>query len=373
MPQAPGTCHQCAATHARLTASTGPVAITLRFVHLTLLIPDLLPPADITAGEPAAPVLRRIFSRGELQMFPAIDPEVWLCQAFEVERREDWPVAALTAAVDGLTTGSDWWLRADPIHLQLQRNGTRVIAAPALTLDAAEATALSGALNLHFAADDIHFIPQEPTRWYIRQAESTAVAAPVLSSVAGRPLPAMPLTGTRASHWHRVLTEAQMVLHDHPVNAARESRGLPAVNSVLLWGGARKPAVPGRHFSDGHRDDVLGTALAVKCGAECGAAPASAALWSGSRPDPQGRHLITLNRVHHAARYGGPEAWLKSLRALEESWFGPLWAALDGPLQELVIVATGSGTCLRCTLRPLDRLKFWRRTRDWNEFLPQDS
>lgn len=346
--------------------------ITLRFVHLTLFIPDLLPPAGITAGEPAAPVLRRIFSRGELQLFPAIDPEVWLCQAFEVERREDWPVAALTAAVDGLATDNDWWLRADPVHLQLQRHGTRVIAAPALTVDTAEAAELTAALNAHFAASGISILPANPARWYIRQAESTGVAAPVLSAVAGRPLPGMPLTGTRASHWHRVLTEAQMVLHDLPVNVVRESRGQPAVNSVLLWGGGRKPAVPGRHFSDVRSDDVLATALAVQSGAECGAAPASAALWSGSRPDPQGRHLITLNRVHHAARYGGPEAWLKSLRALEESWFGPLWAALDGPLQELVIVATGSGICLRCTLRPLDRLKFWRRTRNWDELLPRE-
>ncbi|MGE0559772.1 MAG: hypothetical protein AB7E73_09200 [Burkholderiales bacterium] len=373
MPQAPGTCHQRATAHARLAAPTGPVAITLRFVHLTLLIPDLLPPADITAGEPAAPALRRIFSRGELLRFPAIDPEVWLCQAFEVERREDWPVAALTAAVDSLATDNDWWLRADPVHLQLQRHGTRVIAAPALAVDAAEAAELTTALNAHFATAGISVLPADPARWYIRQSESTAVAAPVLSAVAGRPLPAMPLTGTRASHWHRVLTEAQMILHDHPVNSARESRGLPAINSVLLWGGGRKPAVPGRHFTDVHSDDVLATALAVQSGADCSAAPASAALWWGSRPDPEGRHLITLNRVHHATRYGGPEAWIRSLRALEESWFAPLWAALDGPLQELVIVATGSVTCLRCTLRPLDRLKFWRRARDWNELLPQDS
>lgn len=345
-------------------------------MHLTLFIPDLLPSpgiANATEGNDATPLLRRMFSRGELQRFPAIAPEVWLCQAFEVEPREDWPIAALTAAVDGLPPDADWWLRADPLHLQLQRGGTRVIAAPALTLDAAEAASLTAALNLHFSADDLTFIPPEPTRWYIRQSASTGFAAPVLSTVAGRPLPPMPLTGSRASHWHRVLTEAQMVLHDHPVNLARESRGLPAVNSVLLWGGGRKPAVPGRHFTDVRTDDPLATALAVQSGADCAAAPSSAALWSGSRPAAGSRNLITLNRVHHADRYGGPDAWLKSMKALEESWFGPLWAALAGPLKELVIVATNDEVCLRCTLRPADRMKFWRRTQNWDALLPDST
>lgn len=345
-------------------------------VHLTLFIPDLLPPRGMTeanAGEPVTPVLRRMLSRGDCQNFPAIEPEAWLCQAFEVEHRDDWPVAPLTAAVDGQATDSGWWLRADPVHLQLQRNNSRVLTAPALTVDSAEAAALTATLNEHFSPAGITFLAPDPVRWYICQPESVGVSTPLLSTVAGRSLPPMPMTGPRASHWHRILTEAQMILHEHPVNTERESRGMPAVNSVLFWGGGHKPAVPGRHFSDVRTDDVLATALAVQSGADCTTAPASAALWSATRPDPGGRHLITLNRIHHAARHGGPEAWLRALRGLDESWFGPLWAALDGTLKELVIVATGNESCLRCTLRPSDRLKFWRRTRDWETLLPGES
>jgi hypothetical protein len=345
-------------------------------VHLTLFIPDLLPPPGMASAMPdhdPAPVLRRMLGRGVLQRFPAIDAEIWLCQAFEVEQREDWPVAALTAAVDGLPAESGWWLRADPVHLQLQRNRSLVMAAPALTLDAAEAGALTAALNAHFAAENMAITAAQPARWYISQAEATGVAAPVPGAVAGRALPQPAFSGSRASHWHRVLTEAQMVLHEHPVNQAREARGLPAVNSLLLWGGGRKPAVPGRHFSHVWSDDVLATALAVQSGAEWAAAPASAALWFGNRPPPQGRHLVTLDRAHQAARYGGPEAWAKALNALEELWLAPLQAALDGPLQELVLVATGPGLCLRCTLRPADRFKFWRRALPWTALMPQDA
>ncbi len=338
-------------------------------MHLTLFIPDLLPHPDAAAAIDAiaaAPVLRHMLGRGLRQRFPAIDSEAWLCQAFEVEQREDWPVAALTAAVDGLPAETGWWLRADPVHLQLHRSGSRVIAAPALTLDAIEAAALAAALNAHFTSDGIVIETPQPARWYIRQAAATAVTAPVLSALAGRALPHAPLSGSRASDWHRFLTEAQMVLHEHPVNQAREARGLPAINSVLPWGGGHKPAVPGRHFSRVWSDDPLAIALAIQSGADPAAAPASAALWFSLRPDAGDRHLITLERAHQAARYGGPEAWIRAVNALEELWLAPLWAALgDNRLQELVIVATGQELCLRCRLRPADRFRFWRRPLRW--------
>ena len=340
-------------------------------MHLTLFIPDLLPPAGIEAAlaaEGPAPVLRRTFGRGELQCFPAIDAEAWLCQAFEVEPREDWPVAALTAAVDGMPAESDWWLRADPVHLQMQRNSTRVLAAPALTLNEEEAAVFAAALNAHFTEDGITVTPAHPHRWYIRQSTALEVTAPTLSAAAGQPLRGSPLTGTQASHWHRILTETQMVLHAHPLNTAREARGLPAVNSLLLWGGGRKPAVPGRHFSHVWSDDSLATALAVQSAATFADAPANAASWFAHKREAGSRHLVTLERAHHAARYGGPDAWIKAVTALEELWFAPLWAALDGQrLMELVIVAGGPEQCLRCTLRPSDKLKFWRRPQHWKQ------
>jgi len=338
-------------------------------VHLTLFIPDLLPPDGIEAaysGDGPAPLLRSMLGRSELQRFAAIDTEAWLCQAFEVEPRDDWPVAALTAAVDGMAAETDWWLRADPVHLQMQRNTTRLLAAPALTLTDEEAAVYTKTLNEHFGSDGITITAAHPVRWYIRQTETSAVTSPTLSAVAGRPQRGAPLAGSQASRWHRVLTEAQMVLHEHPLNAAREARGLPVVNSLLLWGGGRKPAVPGRHFTHVWSNDPLATALAVQSAATFADGPANAASWFAHKPDAGSRHLVTLERVHHAARYGGPDAWIKAVSALEEIWFAPLWAALDGRrLKELVIIAGGPEQCLRCTLRPADKLKFWRRPLHW--------
>jgi hypothetical protein len=334
-------------------------------VHLTLLIPDLLPPPGAErAAADAAPVLRRICGRGTLLQFPAIDGETWLCQAFEVEKQHDWPVAPLTALVDGLAAESGCWLRADPVHLQLQRNSTLVLAAPVLEVSAAEAAALTAALNAYFAMDGIALSAAHPARWYLAHDEATSVTSPTLTAVAGRPLPRTQLAG----RWHRWLTESEMLLHDHPVNLAREQRGDPVINSLLLWGGGRKPAVPGRHFSHVWTTDPLALALAVQSGAEHAPAPGTAAAWLAAQSAATAagsRHLVTLDQCHHAARYGGPESWIQAIAALEDSWFAPLWSALGGEITALDIVAINPEQCLRITLRPADRLKLWRRTPDW--------
>ena len=39
-----------------------------------------------------------------------------------------------------------------------------------------------------------------------------------------------------------LLNEVQVLLHQHPLNAARQTRGLPPVNSVWFWGAGRLPA-----------------------------------------------------------------------------------------------------------------------------------
>lgn len=335
-------------------------------MQLTLFIPDLLPPPGAERIVAAtAPFLRRMCGRGLPQHFPAIDAETWLCQAFEVGKQQDWPVAALTALVDGIATETGAWLRADPVHLQIQRDRTLVLAAPALEITAAEAAALSATLNTHFAADGITVTAAQPSRWYLAHAEAAAVAAPALSAVAGRPLPRAALPG----RWHRWLTECQMLLHEHPVNLAREQRGAPAINSLLLWGGGEKPAVPGRHFTHVWTLDPLATALAVQSGADCAAVPGTAAAWftaQSAKAEAGARHLITLDQAHHAARYQGTEAWMQTVSALEDGWFAPLWSALGSKLDALDIVATNPEQCLRITLRPADRFRFWRRTPDWS-------
>lgn len=335
-------------------------------MQLTLLIPDAVPlavPESSDTGD--GRVLRQWLSRGELQRHPASAPEIWLCRAFEVEEREDWPAAALTASFDGLDTGDSWWLRADPVSLQLQRSGSALLGAPALNLSGEEVQALTGHLNRHFAAESLQFEAPHPMRWYLRLTTAPQIRGPLPMAVAGGSAPAMPFSGARASDWHRILTEAQMLLHDHPVNRAREARGEPVINSLLLWGGGRKPAVPGRLFTHVWSHDPLAGALAVHSGAEQLPAPENAARWLAQRGEPDSRHLIVLDTLHQAARYGTAAQWSAAADRLDELWFGPLTASLGGRLDQLQIAITSPAGNLHCTVRASTRWRFWRRTQSW--------
>jgi len=328
-------------------------------VQVTLLIPDLLPPpgAESIAGG-QAPLLRRLLARGNTTRFAPIATEHWLCQAFEVEARGDWPAAPLTALLDGLPAESGQWLRADPIHLQLHRDRMAVLAAPALQLSQDEADALCATLNAHFRDDALRIEAPRPSRWYLSSPEGLGQTPPP-SSVAGRALPRTALPAP----WHRRLTEIQMLLHEHPVNRAREGRGTPAVNSLLLWGHGHRPAVPGRHYGQVWSGDALAIALAVQSGAESADTPASAAAWleNSAQHPAQGHHLVHIEDAHLAARYGGPEAWLAALERLERDWLAPLWSRLGRGINAIDLVLPGDAECLRVRATPAHRLRFWRR------------
>lgn len=328
-------------------------------MQLTLLIPDLLPAQGtehIARGQ--APLLRRLLARGNTHFFPAIAAEHWLCQAFEVEQRQDWPAAPLTALLDGLPAESGHWLRADPIHLQLHRDRMAVLAPPALELTQDEAAALCQTLNSHFAGEGLRIEAARPLRWYIAGAEAPGLLLPPPSQVAGRALPREALPAP----WHRRLTEIQMLLHEHPVNLARESRGAPPVNSLLLWGHGQRLAVPGRHYSHVWSSDALAVALAVQSGVECADTPASVSAWLATgHTTPGSHHLVQLDDTHLGARYGGPEGWISALERLERDWFAPLWSLLGGRLKMIDLVTPGDDCCLRIDITAAHKLRFWRR------------
>ncbi len=48
--------------------------------------------------------------------------EALVSQQFGLEAMPDFPIAAISAAADGLEVGSAYWLRADPVHLVMQRD-----------------------------------------------------------------------------------------------------------------------------------------------------------------------------------------------------------------------------------------------------------
>lgn len=347
------------------------------FMQCTLLIPDLWWPgaaSDEVYRDLAVPELQTLLARARRRSLPAISVEGWLCQAFEVARQTDWPVAPLTLTVDGGDPGVAYWLRADPVHLRPHRDHLLLADSSAFTIAQNEADELVAALNTHFAAEGMCFLALRPDRWYLRLESDPEIATHPLGEVVGVDVnPYLP-TGRNALSWHRICNEAQMLFHDHPVNGAREARGEPAINSVWLWGGGRKPAVPGRRFSAVWSDDTLALALAARAGVPAAPVAAAGSRWlqlPRETSDSDDHYLLVLAQLAPGARRGDFSVWRDELAAINRRWLAPLLAALKRRLlHRLTLVAPGRTSCERFELTPWELFKFWRTTRPVADYAP---
>lgn len=342
----------------------------------TLLIPHLWwsrhAGAEVYRDLPL-PGLRAVVTRARHSRFAAVEWEAWLCQAFEVERQRDWPVAPLTLTIDGAEPGDGYWLRADPVHLRPHRDRLVLADSSAFEIPPAEAAALIKALNAHFEVDGLRYSAPHPDRWYLRLESDPQIATCPLDDAAGAIIDPYLPRGANAMQWHRISNEAQMLLHAHEVNQAREARGELTINGVWFWGGGHQVAVPGRHFSTVTGDDPLSVALATNADVATLPLPRSAAAWLRSDPFNTGsHHLVVLGALTSPARRGDLEAWRDALAVLDADWIAPLLGALrGGKIAELALVAPGSEVCQRFELHRADLLRFWRMRRSLADFAPR--
>jgi hypothetical protein len=334
-------------------------------MQCTLLVPHLFWPRE--AGESALdgvtlPALAKLVARSRSERFPAVTTHGWLCQAFEVEKQQDWPVAPLTLELDGGEAGTHYWLRADPVHLRVSRDHVSLVDSTLFDLSQSEAKALVDSLNAHFASDRLQFDCLAPKRWYVRAQATPQLHTSSVSEVAGDDVQTHLPVGSDAGAWHRIFNEVQMCLHVHPVNEAREARNTPAVNSIWFWGGGTRPRVGGHPFTRVWSNDELAGALAAASDTPTAALPTTAASWLKAADSGQAHHLIVLDTLAMPGAYQDAEEWRSVSMQLEELWFAPIAAALRaGTLSEIALVAPLATACWRFEVRRGDLFKFWRR------------
>ncbi|MGV8931551.1 MAG: phosphoglycerate mutase [Luteimonas sp.] len=156
---------------------------------------------------------------------------------------EAWPIAALSRQQLMGDAADALWLRADPVHVRPDINGVRLLAyGDALALTDADSAALLPALMPVFGDAGFMLDAPTPSRWYLRLARGTPI--PVFADpedALGEDLFEHLPGGPEGRHWRSLLSQAQVVLHQHPWNAQREARGMPAINSLWFWGGGVMP------------------------------------------------------------------------------------------------------------------------------------
>jgi hypothetical protein len=327
-------------------------------MNFHLLVPELFWPA--AAGrEPyhglALPALETLLARGARTRTAGASLERWLAAARGLPA--ELPLAPYSLRGDGANPGGHCWLRADPVHLRV--HGDRLVLADAsrLALTTEEARPFIAALNAHFAGDGMTFVAPNPQRWYVRVDAEPVLRTVPATEVAGRSVEPFLPAGDAGARWRKHFNEAQMLLHEHSCNQAREARGQLAVNSVWFWGAGRDRRLT-PSYDVVWADHPLATGLAAAAEEEARPLPAGGAmLLSGSR---SGRALVVLAALP-ATAYGDLAAWRSALDGLERSWFAPLLdAAREGVLEAVTLHGLGPDFGYTCEFRPRDRWRFWR-------------
>ena len=139
-------------------------------MNLHLLVPSLFwPDATLTAiyRDLPLPALENLLAKSMCADDETQGFEAWLCGTFGVKKQQDWPVAPITLAADGaerITARDDYWIRADPVHLHIERDQPLLADSRVFQISSQEASQLTELLNRHFAATghEIVFLPLRP-------------------------------------------------------------------------------------------------------------------------------------------------------------------------------------------------------------------
>ncbi|WP_448100863.1 phosphoglycerate mutase [Luteibacter jiangsuensis] len=250
------------------------------------------------------------------------------------------PAAALIRQSVAGDAGTSLWLSADPAWVQPELNGARLLACGNLGLSAADAQSLAAALSETFEAEGMELRVGDAQHWQLRVPAYVEVPSfPEPEDALGADLFEQLPKGAEGRRWRALINEAQVVLHNHPVNRSRAAQGMPPVNSVWLWGPGALPDWVESGLTRIYSDDLLAWALAHRAGVD------------------------TQSRGHFASTAEAAPAFaLLDLQDVQPSGFARDW----WPLIETrllagteIRLAFADGT--RAVLHKRHRLRFWRK------------
>ncbi|MBI3374336.1 MAG: hypothetical protein HY017_21640 [Betaproteobacteria bacterium] len=331
-------------------------------MHAEIVVPALLPRGN-EMPYPAMPALELLLARGRRALDGRCSYEQWIGAACGLGEDNPLPAGALTLLAEGGAPGDAVWLRADPVHLRLGRTDLTVVSAAAFALDAQEADSFADALNAHFA-QEFELQAVRAKHWCVRIATMPRLSTHATAEVAGGDVDTNLPQGEDAKHWHALMNEIQMLLHRHPVNEARQARGIPEVNSVWFWGAGKLPGkVADFRWHSVTADDPLARGLTLHAGRSAQLLPASAEAWLSQQPE-EGRHLVVLDLLRMPFAMGNTSDWAAALAVLESRWFVPLLDALRGGRIGMITLHSPDGReSLSVETVRGDLRRFWRRAK----------
>ena len=280
--------------------------------------------------------------------------EALVSEQFLLPAQPDNPLAAIAANADGIDVGSHYWMRADPVHLVLQRDSFSLGEPVPLAVTAEHTQRLIKVLNAHFAEDGLVFHMGQSGAWYLQWAFTPKIHTNLPSTAIGRNMHGFMPQGEYASKWLTIINEIQMLLFEHPVNQAREASGLPVVNSVWISGGGKLP--PATQSANNVllvADTPLYRGLAKWAGLTCIAPTDTERLLQY----PSQAMRLYLNANAHL------DNWL-------DNWLDDLYQALKTrKIKDMVFNIGLYDQCVVAELSAHDLYRFWRKNKALESYL----
>ncbi len=355
--------------------------------RLHLLLPFALPAAaDATTALHGiqSPALDRLIARATLvervigEDFQRTLPhERWVARQFgalaggSAGASDEAPLAPYMLRADGGEPGTATWACVQPVHVRIAHDHLVLIDPASLDLSDQEAATLLAVARPLIEELGVRIEAPKPARWYLSGDGFGTLAGASPLRASGRNieiwLPHEAHSGERSRAWMKLQNEVQMAWFEHPVNEAREARGLPAVNSIWFHAqGAMQPVRSPFARVSSHAPATRGLALAA--GVATGAPPASfdalLAAPDAAAPAAGAAHTTLVELDPFSAPYIGQDwaRWNDAFAALQTDWFAPaLDALLNGRLGELGLTLCGDTGSVTLNVTRGDLRKFWRR------------
>lgn len=274
--------------------------------------------------------------------------QVGLLDALDLlEEREAFPSAVISQAGESraVPAATECWAHLACVHFAAGMNDVAAsMLGGELALDERDSCEIARTLAAHLAPLGYELHAAEEGEWRMR-CPRVLLARSLPPAIAfERSLKEALPSGEDGAELRRLMTEMQMLLHEHAVNARRARAGLAAANGVWIWSVANLArTITHRMLPIGFGDDSYLKGLyflhsqAVKA------------------------ETFDVETLREAARSSRKVVALVrpgAMAALESDWLKPLYEELrSGGLAQLAVYIDR----WRIELRRRDLLRFWRR------------
>lgn len=299
-------------------------------MNLTLAIPSLNRSSDETLPPLQLAAFNQILRYGRLKK--------QACLPSEFYSRYLWSGSLLAHAKQQLGIGVEQAaVLASPVWQQMGMHQVSILGGEHLGITQEEAARLCRELTTFYQDDGWQFHPLRTDLWLVTMPSEQDWQVASVLDICGQIGATDQAEGQDALQWLNKQTEIQMWLYSHPVNLARQSRNIPALNGLWLWQDLHgRPHTellasnsPWAQFYQGARMEM----------------PTDFDEYLTCRQMLHPHHqdgLIFLDDLTLTWQTGDIWAYQAVLQRWEEQWFSPLWQALaTGRLKRLTLSTDG--------------------------------